>query len=57
MQASEVTAFIMFYEIRTMWIYEKTINDQKTKLSIVCLAKCGLPASNGAHKASVRIDC
>ena len=57
MQASEVTAFIIFYEIHTVWIYRKTINDQKTKLSDVCLAKCGVSGSNGAHKASVRIDC
>ena len=38
MQASEVTAFIILYEIHTVWIYRRTVNDQKTKLSIACLA-------------------
>ena len=48
-QASDVTAFIIFYKIHTVWIYRKTINDQKTKLSDVCRAKCGLSGSKMVH--------
>ena len=34
MQASEVTAFIIFYEIHTVWIYRKTVMIRKQNFQL-----------------------